>query len=154
MSYRFWERLLVTNERFVLIIWQFKNVKRQQRMIKNRESASLSRKRKKEYLTTLEDQLKQFTMQNQLLQQENANLKRRLSAMANEVMSWLNSNVLVKSRIIKSTYSCLIGRSSCSSMSTCQCLCGFDPDSMFSGCFIPMVKVPIPIELDIDNRLY
>lgn len=43
-------------------------MKRHQRMIRNREAASLSRKKKKEYVTSLEEKIS-------LLQKENVELK-------------------------------------------------------------------------------
>ncbi|CAH1173744.1 unnamed protein product [Phaedon cochleariae] len=50
-----------------------------QRKIKNRESASLSRKRKKDYVTSLEEQVKQLAEENRKLQMENIKLKERLA---------------------------------------------------------------------------
>lgn len=58
--------------------------KKQSRMIKNRESACLSRKRKKEYMQTLEESLKQVKDQNENLKKENLSLKEKVLVLETE----------------------------------------------------------------------
>ena len=60
-------------------------------MIKNRESACLSRKKKKEYVTNLEDQMNQIVRENKELRQENETLKSRVRELESEKTLWADT---------------------------------------------------------------
>ncbi|XP_028300617.1 cyclic AMP-dependent transcription factor ATF-6 alpha isoform X2 [Gouania willdenowi] len=74
---------------------------KQQRMIKNRESASLSRKKKKDYLLSLEARLKMAMTENEALKSENGNLKRQLEGL-------LSQNNVLKATAPKRRAVCLM----------------------------------------------
>lgn len=79
---------IVSSSSLSCIETDYKIMKRQQRMIKNRESACLSRKRKKEYMSNLEQKLQEFSSENQKLRQENSTLKRKIDFLQSEVKVW------------------------------------------------------------------
>jgi hypothetical protein len=56
-----------------------KELKKQKRLIKNRESAQLSRERKRAYIDQLEQKVSQLTNENSQLRNENASLRQALS---------------------------------------------------------------------------
>merc|ERR1719334_102451 len=68
-----------------------RNMKRQQRMIKNRESACISRKKKKEYVTSLEDHIKTLSAENMQLKGECENLRSKVRELESEKKLWTAS---------------------------------------------------------------
>lgn len=75
-----------------------KDLKRQQRMMKNRESASLSRQRKKEHLNSLESKVNEISAMNAQLKEENQKLKDRVQQLETE-------NIQLKDKVTCSGHS-------------------------------------------------
>ncbi|XP_050424739.1 cyclic AMP-dependent transcription factor ATF-6 alpha isoform X2 [Adelges cooleyi] len=73
---------------------QINAIKRHQRMIRNREAASLSRKKKKEYVTSLEEKVNMLQKENLELKIENSSLKERLKIF--DKLSMITDRPLIK----------------------------------------------------------
>lgn len=73
-----------------------KALKKQQRMIKNRESASLSRKKKKEYVINLEQKVNELSFENKNLKNEISTLRNQLLKLNETCHCKNNINVLYK----------------------------------------------------------
>jgi len=65
-----------------------KQLKRQKRLIKNRESAQLSRQRKKHYVEELEAQVKALTAENQQLQTQMRQMSTKAQELQSQVIYW------------------------------------------------------------------
>ncbi|XP_050538634.1 cyclic AMP-dependent transcription factor ATF-6 alpha isoform X2 [Daktulosphaira vitifoliae] len=73
---------------------QLSAIKRHQRMIRNREAASLSRKKKKEYVASLEEKVNVLQKENLELKMENSALKDRLKIL--DKLSVMTDNSITK----------------------------------------------------------
>ena len=91
------------------VIFQIKALKRQQRMIKNRESACLSRKKKKEYVTSLEEQLNALAKENQHLKRENETLRQRIFHLENGESGLLKVSPQAKRATAMLALLCIVG---------------------------------------------
>uniref|UniRef100_A0A4W5KRZ2 Activating transcription factor 6 n=1 Tax=Hucho hucho TaxID=62062 RepID=A0A4W5KRZ2_9TELE len=121
---------------------------RQQRMIKNRESASQSRKKKKEYLLTLEARLKMALSENQVLKNENGSLKRQLEGLLSEVRVSLRARWVVSGLCVA-----LVGRGSAILVPVTTSQWGISPGSKNGLSFCRQIKRNLNISLPLSVSL-
>uniref|UniRef100_A0A4W5KRZ8 Activating transcription factor 6 n=1 Tax=Hucho hucho TaxID=62062 RepID=A0A4W5KRZ8_9TELE len=122
---------------------------RQQRMIKNRESASQSRKKKKEYLLTLEARLKMALSENQVLKNENGSLKRQLEGLLSE-----GSVGSLRARwVVSGLCVALVGRGSAILVPVTTSQWGISPGSKNGLSFCRQIKRNLNISLPLSVSL-
>lgn len=73
---------------------QFNEWKRQQRLIKNREAATISRQRRKDYVANLEAKCRQLEEEKSRLESENGNLRNDNQRLLNEVKKTLEFSTI------------------------------------------------------------
>ncbi|CAN0340301.1 unnamed protein product [Lampetra fluviatilis] len=113
-----------------------KVLKRQQRMIKNRESACQSRRKKKEYVTGLEARLRDALGENERLRRDNAELKQRLEGLITENTQLKGGGVSGRRAVCVMALFCFLALT-------------WSPGRFMDSDTVPMAAVQSPAELTL-----